>query len=381
MTETPPPDDDNVNRDGLRTLAGMRRDSDDRLVAGVCSGAARHLNVDPIIIRIGFVALTFIGLAGLILYLAAWFLIPADDEDQSIAADWFNLDRNEEQVRTIGLFAALVLAVAAIVGDRGWGLWWIGWWVVPAAFLFWLFAVRPRRRREETLAGWSTDPDVVKTQVDAYTAAKTAQILERKRARLERRQESRALRGLTFSIILIAEAVTLIVDHTVIPVPAQAYLAVALAGVAVGCLVGTVWGNAGGLIAVGLLLTAALTISSLVPHGPMGRSEFAPTTAHAVKAHYRHGVGEMAIDLSGVAHPAQLTGRTINVDAGVGRTVVYVPDSLPVRLDVRLGAGEIYAFGEQWHGRDNNPTIKDGDGPGLHVVVHQKVGDVEVIRK
>ena len=90
--------------------------------------------------------LTFVGLSGLILYLAAWFLLPAEDADQSIAADWFNLDKNEEQVRIIGLVVAAVLAALAIVGDSQWAWWGLPWVLVPLAVLYWLFVVRPRRR-------------------------------------------------------------------------------------------------------------------------------------------------------------------------------------------------------------------------------------------
>jgi phage shock protein PspC (stress-responsive transcriptional regulator) len=272
------------NRDGLRTIADMRRSSDDRIVAGVCAGLARHLNVDPIIVRIAVVVLTFVGLSGLILYLAAWFLIPADDDPTSVAADWFKLDRNEEQVRTVGLFVALVLAVAAVVGDNGWGLWWLGWWVIPAAFLFWLFVVRPRRRRQEWTPGGAPvappypppapgtppAPGSAEAHVADYTAWKTQQVLDRKRQRWERRRESRVLRGLTLSAALIAEAIAVIVDRSVANVPWTGYVAVALAVVAIGCLVGTMWGSAGGLIGIGLVLTVVLTIGSLAQGGPIG---------------------------------------------------------------------------------------------------------------
>src|SRR5690606_37000702 len=109
-----------------------------------------------------------------------------------------------------------------------------------------MFGVRPRNRREfdRVTNVAANDPEALKTQVDAFTAAKTAQIMERKTARLERRRESRALRGLTLSVILIAEAVTLIIDRNFVSIPWTGYVVVALAGIALGCLIGTLWGNA-----------------------------------------------------------------------------------------------------------------------------------------
>ena len=389
----PKPDatSDGFASQNLRTLSDVRRSSDDRIVAGVCAGVAHHLNIDPILVRIAVVALTFIGLSGLILYLAAWFLLPEDDDDRSVAADWFNLDQNEPQVRTIGLFVAAVLAVVAVVSDEGWGLWWIGWWALPAAFLFWLFVVRPRQRRKDFLesaeaapggkpAAWSSDPDVLKTQVDAYTAAKTAHVLERKRQRYERRRESRALWRLTLSFIAIAIAGTLILDQQV-DVDGSAYIVAALFAVAIGCLVGTLWGNAGGLVGLGLLLTVALLLASAVPHGRVGEQVREPQTLAGLQPSYRHGIGEFELNLSGFDKPAQLAGRTVHINTGIGQTTVYVPKGLPVKLDAELRGGEISAFGREWHGRANDVTTSDGEGKALHLVINQRFGDMEVIRR
>ena len=115
MNDTP---DDRFASQNVRTLGDVRRSSDDRIVAGVCAGVARHLNIDPLLVRIAAVALTFIGLSGLILYLAAWFLLPEDDGDKSVAAEWFNLDQNEPQVRAIGLFTAAVVAARHGAGQE-----------------------------------------------------------------------------------------------------------------------------------------------------------------------------------------------------------------------------------------------------------------------
>lgn len=372
------------DRDNLRTLTGVRRASDDRIVAGVCAGVARHLNIDPIVVRIAVVALTFIGLSGLILYLAAWFLLPSDDEATSIAADWFNLDRNEEQVRSIGLFLAAVLAVVAIVGDGGWGFWWIGWWVVPLAFLFWLFVVRPRHRREEkfaTMTDPTASPTTTKEHVDAYTAEKVAEALDRRRRRAENRRQARALTGLTLSLMAIAEAVTLIVDRTV-GLPPGAYVAVALGVVALGCLIGTVWGRlSGGLIAVGIILTAVLAITSAAPSGRIGERSVNPQTVGDVRAQYRHGIGQFELDLSEVANPRGLAGRTVLVETGVGQTQVWVPEDVPVDLTVTLRGGEVNAFGRTWHGRDNEVQVTDGKGTPLRIDINQRFGDVEVNRR
>ncbi len=49
----------------------------DRVVGGVCAGLAEYFQIDPLFVRLAFVALTFIGGAGIILYLILWILMPA----------------------------------------------------------------------------------------------------------------------------------------------------------------------------------------------------------------------------------------------------------------------------------------------------------------
>jgi phage shock protein PspC (stress-responsive transcriptional regulator) len=74
--------------------ARLRRSTDDRMLAGVAGGIARYLNVDATLVRIGIVALTLLTGAGAALYIAAWLLVPADGEDQSVAAAWLAARRD-----------------------------------------------------------------------------------------------------------------------------------------------------------------------------------------------------------------------------------------------------------------------------------------------
>jgi phage shock protein PspC (stress-responsive transcriptional regulator) len=59
----------------------------DRMLAGVASGLAGYTGVDVLLVRIAFAVLTFVGGAGIPLYLACWLLIPDESKGQSIAAD------------------------------------------------------------------------------------------------------------------------------------------------------------------------------------------------------------------------------------------------------------------------------------------------------
>lgn len=379
-TPPPPGHDDDFDPQKLRTIADMKRSQDDRVVAGVCAGAARYLNIDPVIVRVLIAVLTVAGFAGLILYVAAWLLIPAEHEDRSIVAEWLKLDQNEEQVRTIGLVVAAGIAVLSLVGNSSWS-WWgnATWWIIPFALLFYIFWIRPQRRREaRTPTPAAYDP----TSVDMYTQAVVDQAVQKKLAK-SRRPRSPALFLLTMSLAAIALAVVWIVDETQRDVHWTAYVAVSLAVVGVGLLIGTFIGDGGPLIAIGVLLAIALAIGSVFPTGRIGEQRPTPTTAADVKASYRHGIGELELDLTQVVDPERLAGRTVALDAGVGETRVIVPDGLKVVVLAHTDAGEISVFGRSDDGTDVSLAVPADDAAGgvLTITVDQKLGHIEVIRR
>jgi phage shock protein PspC (stress-responsive transcriptional regulator) len=54
----------------------MYRDSDTRIIGGVCSGLAAYWRVDPTIVRVIFILLAIFGMAGVIIYLILWIILP-----------------------------------------------------------------------------------------------------------------------------------------------------------------------------------------------------------------------------------------------------------------------------------------------------------------
>jgi phage shock protein C len=56
------------------------------MLAGVASGLASYAGIDVLVVRLAFAVLTFLGGAGIPLYLVCWLLIPAEGSDESIAA-------------------------------------------------------------------------------------------------------------------------------------------------------------------------------------------------------------------------------------------------------------------------------------------------------
>jgi phage shock protein C len=67
------------------TMSQLRRSKTDKVIAGVCGGLGRSLGVDPVWLRIAFVALTLAGGSGVLIYVIAWIAIPeGDDSDRAI---------------------------------------------------------------------------------------------------------------------------------------------------------------------------------------------------------------------------------------------------------------------------------------------------------
>ncbi|MGM0928618.1 MAG: PspC domain-containing protein [Actinomycetota bacterium] len=62
------------------------RSTEDRIIAGVCAGLARHLDVSVGIVRVGMVALALAGGAGVLLYIWLWLLVPTA-ADEALAAE------------------------------------------------------------------------------------------------------------------------------------------------------------------------------------------------------------------------------------------------------------------------------------------------------
>jgi phage shock protein PspC (stress-responsive transcriptional regulator) len=63
------------------------------MLGGVALGVADYFDVDPTLVRIGFVALAFLGGLAVPLYLAGWILIPDEDSDISIAEELLARER------------------------------------------------------------------------------------------------------------------------------------------------------------------------------------------------------------------------------------------------------------------------------------------------
>jgi phage shock protein PspC (stress-responsive transcriptional regulator) len=54
----------------------LRRSATDKVLGGVCGGLADYSGVEPLLCRVGFIALAFFG-PGILIYPLLWLLMPA----------------------------------------------------------------------------------------------------------------------------------------------------------------------------------------------------------------------------------------------------------------------------------------------------------------
>jgi phage shock protein C len=89
MDPTDPQRDDPEERKELpmsRRERTLYRDTDDQKIGGVCSGLARYFDLDPLLVRVAFVAAVVFSGVSLVAYVLLWWLVdpaPADHWSES----------------------------------------------------------------------------------------------------------------------------------------------------------------------------------------------------------------------------------------------------------------------------------------------------------
>jgi len=368
MTTTPPstegPTGPRVSADELRDLGRLRRSRTDRKIAGVAGGLGRHLDVDPVILRVAFVVLVFFGGAGLLLYGAMWLLVPEDGEENAK----IHLD---PRTRTAALLIAGVLAALALVGDS-WGGYGFPWPVIVIGGLVALVLANRDRRNGEGpgyVAPAATAATAAAPQGTTYPMAGTDETTvyatgyepaagttyappPRKVSRRERYGPSLFLP--TLALIAVALGVLRVwelADHHVVD---GAYPALALAITGAAMVFGAWVGRAGSVLWLAAFAGIALAGTNVADD--VGSTVERPLTAEAVHSSYDLGIGRLVLDLSDVADPATLEGRTITLDGNIGQLRVIVPDDVNVTASADIsGGGRIEMFGQ----------ADDGDNPHL----------------
>ncbi len=385
MTTTPPdtspppgpaPDSGpRVGWDDIRDLARIRRSRADRRVAGVAGGLGRHLDIDPLIVRVAFVVLTFFGGVGLLLYLALWLLLPEDGSDWAT----IKLDRRS---RTAALLIVGVVGLALLVSH--------GWWGDPGPFLFLvvllavvlIVAQLTRRDRRDVPAPGAAPYAEPPTATLPVGSPPPSYLVPEQPRPVNPRKKGPILFWFALGTMAVALGALAVADLAGVDVAPSAYPATVLALSAAFLLLGSFFGRAGGLIVVGLLAAFGMTGAAFADHWDPHSSTEVPVSAAAVRSDYTMDVGEIKLDLTDVSDVQALDGRTVHLTGNVGHLEVIVPRGVTVVSQNHItGVGGINAFGRGAGGVDTTLLANHAGGAGApHLIIDTDlhVGGIDV---
>ena len=138
----------------------LYRSQENRMIGGVCGGMAEYFNIDPNLMRLLFVVLTFFGGSGILIYIASLLIIP-NNPDQTIP------EKRENVIRDKPLFwGSLLVVIGLFLLSRQLGLfysfhfWQIPWQSVWAVILIIIGAVLLfNKSRSDKTEGEAKDSD------------------------------------------------------------------------------------------------------------------------------------------------------------------------------------------------------------------------------
>ncbi|MBA3945247.1 MAG: PspC domain-containing protein [Herpetosiphonaceae bacterium] len=76
----------------------LMRSSNEKLIGGVCGGLGNYFGVDPVLVRLGFVLMTFATGIGVILYVALWLAMPQDGAPSMVNQAFTGVQQFGQQV-------------------------------------------------------------------------------------------------------------------------------------------------------------------------------------------------------------------------------------------------------------------------------------------
>ncbi len=369
-----------VSREQMKDLGRLRRSATDRKIAGVAGGIARHLDIDPLLVRVALVVLVFFGGGGLLLYGACWLLVPDEVTGRAVV----NVD---ERTRGITLAVVGVLAGLSLIGDSvgGWDFPWP--LAVAGVVLVVVLATRnstPRPHPGPLPPHGAPVPPRSTPFPPAGSGGPHATYAGYRPPAPATPRDPRRRGPLLFWFALgltaVAVGVVGTVDLAGVAVPPSTYPATVLACCGLMLLVGAFWGRAGGLTALGLVAAVATAATSIAGNLDAGQITSSPATAAGLEDRYDLGAGEILLDLRDIEDLDNLDGRTLEVDVRMGHIRVLVPeDGLDVDVDATIdGAGETVIFENR---RDGSGAAEHdgGDGvPELTIDAEVLFGQIEI---
>jgi phage shock protein PspC (stress-responsive transcriptional regulator) len=145
----------------------LERSRTDKVLAGVSGGLGRYFDLSPAVFRLGFVVLTLLGGAGVLVYIAAALVMPKEGEERSVAEDIL-ANRRDHPARLVALGLVAVAVLSLLARADTWPTAGTAWVLVVVAAVIFLWT---GRRRGLAIALLSILALVCVTAVAAVAAA------------------------------------------------------------------------------------------------------------------------------------------------------------------------------------------------------------------
>ena len=397
---TPAPPRSNRFFDWMRSLDIPRQPG---WIGGVCAGIAARLGIDPLIVRGIVVVVAVLGGPALLLYAAAWLLLP--DAANKIHLEELFRGRLESPLAGI---AALVALALLPIGHGFWTVgYWDGWWgdafgrtlwtLVLLAAVIWFIVWIARRAQSggtpvvpplpfdvappappasappEDVAAWRAQQAAFKAEHNRYrneeAAAASAAAREQSRAAaavaraeyLEKRERTRPNSLFTLSVVgvaLIAGALTMLGISGGEPslVDIVPGLSVSLAVLALGIIINGVRGKrSGGASPLAVFVIFVMVVISLVPQVPRvtlsGDLSITPTSRQLNGTPWVVGEGNVDVDLTDafaapISDNVWYTQPELKTYVGWGDVTVIIPSDEYVSVSIEVSGDRVVELPE-----------------------------------
>ncbi len=388
----------------------LTRSRDDRFIGGVAAGIANHLNIDPVIVRIGFVLSIILGGIGVLAYLVLLAAVPIEG-DPAVPAPAPDGSKRFWVIGGTVALGILALVSIGVTGD-GFGGWMFGFaqgfwfgvliWALAIGAVYWL--VREARDPDFEAENAEKDqatakaPDPVSTPKATLAASPTqnAPTTESPRtaetAVMGTAPAPRTDGPSTFGKVMTIIAIVMAAGFTALVVASISLLsttvlgAIPMASVVILLGIGVVaaalnnrhqlalW-TLGAAVAV-VIPMAIVSIADLRIEGEYGEVRETPVVANGVPTDgYKLAAGAMTIDMRDYSFRA---GQTVDlpVESGLGATRVIVPDDVCVSGSVNAKAGLAEVRGMQSSGVGFDRTFGHdlSRSPMLNIDSEMKIG-------
>ena len=382
------------------TRPPLERSTSHRVVAGVCGGLGRHLNIDPVVFRVVVAVLCLSGGVGLFIYGLAWLIIPVEQDGpnelkrlmsgrvdgQSLGAVlvtvlgtgiFFSYMGDSDHLFPLLLIALLAFAALRYDPDRFQAR------PVPpvsdaatpadaplsapspaaeppsrpaaaaaataATAVIATDAITPPapawwQRPDPLLKPGTPPPPPLTDPPPAPSPAPNPEPRQREQRPEPPRRKRSVLGSVFFCLAVITGGTVWAVGvRTHHGVSLLAVLAAALLVLGLGLVVGARWGRGRGLVLWATLLTLAVAAVGASPV-PLRTSfqhvRWAPAAAAQLPSSYQLGSGQATLDLDAVQPGAGQQVRT-KASLGAGLLRVQLPTGPEIVITAKVGAGAV----------------------------------------